>query len=140
MVPEKMRFFDRVGSHFCYQCYLLYTSIVNLLNDAVMPYVRQLFGKNNQNIDIKVSIRFCQCIAEFPTVPGSSFLIKLLCMLCIIFSAEFSPGLSKRFIPFSWMSQNLVRPFIELFGSFETTHRIVRRRLNPESSVNFSHL
>ena len=55
-------------------------------------------------------------------------MVMHLCMLCVIFSAEFSPGLLKGPYLSHECHENLVSPLIGLFGSFERTNRIARRR------------
>ena len=47
-------------------------------------------------------------------------------MLCIIFSAEFSPLLKGPYLS-QECHGNLLSPLIELFGSLERTNRIARR-------------
>ena len=70
-------------------------------------------------------------ICEFTAVDDKSLLIELLCMLCIIFSVGFSLRLLKGSYLFPKYSKTIVNPLAELLGSFESNHRVTRRRLNP---------
>ena len=51
-----------------------------------MHSVRQSFCKNPKDIERNASI-FFQLFSEFTAVAGNSFMIKLSCVLCTVFSS-----------------------------------------------------
>ena len=109
----------------------LCSSMVNLISNIVAHLVRQiLFPKSPRNRK-KCKVTPGRLICEFTAVDGSSLLIELLCMLCMIFSFGFSLRLLNGSYLLPICNKNFASPLAELLGSFERNYRITRRRLNP---------